>query len=144
MNTKKIERLVEIKRKAVQVAEAAYAAASMASVRADAERADADRRWLAAMEAEARVGVLGIVYDLEERDQHMRFLRRAIDEAERRYMAARMQETLYREALTDAKTELRRFETWLERAQTTARSETMRRERVAEDELAARKRAVNA
>ncbi len=143
MNTKKIARLVQIKQRTVDAAEAAHAAAHAASVEADGARASADRRWLAAVEAAQAVGVIGTIYDLDERDQHIRFLRRAIDAAEKVFLLARSKESLARDTMTEARVELRRFETWLEKATELAKEERKRIERGAEDEVASRKRAAN-
>lgn len=139
MNTKKISRIVQIKQRTVDAAEAAHAAAHHASIQADAERAAADRKWLAAVHASQAVGVVGTIDDLADQDAQIRFLRRKIDEAEHTYLIARTNEAVAREAMTEARIELRRFETWLEKATAAAQEERKRIERGAEDEVAQRK-----
>ena len=143
MNTKKIARLVQIKQRTVDAAEAAHAAAHAVSNEADAARAAADRKWLAAVESAQAIGVVGTIYDLDERDQQIRFLRRAIDAAEKAYLLARSKEAAARDVMTEARVELRRFESWLEKATELAKEERKRVERGAEDEMASRKRAAN-
>lgn len=133
---KTIGRLIEMKRKSAEQAEMAHAAAHAGAVAADRARIDADRRWLAALDAADHIGFVG---DLEYRDMQIRALRRAVDQAEQHFRLARAQEAEARERMTDARIELRRFETWLERTEQEQRTERIRIERIAEDEVAARK-----
>lgn len=139
MNTrqmKTIGRLVEMKRRNAEKAELAHAVAHTKTVEAERARIEADRRWLAALDAAEDIGD---AVDLEYRDMHIRALRRAIDHAEREYTLARVAEAASREAMTDARIELRRFETWIERSQEEQNAEARRVARIAEDEVAARK-----
>lgn len=139
MKTKQMKtmgRLLEMKRRNVERAEMAHAAAHAATAAAEAARITADRRWLAALDAAEHIGFIG---DLEYRDMQVRSLRRAVDQAEQSFRLARANEAEARERMTDARIDLRRFEMWLERAEEEHRAETRRVERVAEDEVAARK-----
>ena len=133
---KTIGRLIEMKRKNAEQAELAHAAAHAGAVAADRARIDADRRWLAALDAADHIGFVG---DLEYRDMQIRALRRGVDHAEQQFRLARAREAETREQMTDARIELRRFETWLERTEQEQRAERVRIERIAEDEVAARK-----
>lgn len=134
---KTITRLLEIKRKTCDAVEAAHAKAHNEAAAAEQDRVRADTAWLTALD---RNETIGTVADLEARDQHVRGLRRKVDEAERVFYLARMKETHAREAMTDARIELRRFETWLEKTQAEQQEEARRVERIAEDENASRKR----
>ena len=134
---KTIGRLVEMKRRAAESAELANAAAHAGSVAAVRARIDAERAWLAAVDANEHIGV---VFDLEFRDLQTRGLRRALEQAEHQYAGARAAEAVARETMTEARIELRRFETWLEKTTREHDAELRQRERVAEDEVAARSR----
>ena len=134
---KTITRLLEIKRRASEAAETAHALAHNEAAKAEHERVRADTAWLTALD---RTETIGTVSDLEERDAHVRTLRRKVDAAERLFYLARMKETHARELMTDARVELRRFEMWLERTQAEQAAEARRVERIAEDEVASRKR----
>ncbi|MBX3258163.1 MAG: hypothetical protein KIS78_10225 [Labilithrix sp.] len=139
MKTKQMKtmgRLIDVKRRAVDAAEAAHAAAHARTRAAEQARIHADRTWLAALDAADHIG---LVADLEDRDAQIRALRRAVDQAEQRHALARSEELAAREAMTEARVELRRFERWLEKAVAEGQAEQRQRERVAEDEVAARK-----
>ncbi len=133
---KTIGRLIEMRRKNVEQAEMAHAAAHATAVAAERARIEADRRWLAALDAADHIG---LVADLEYRDMQLRALRRGVDQAEQQFKLAGAREAERRERMTDARVELRRFETWLERSEQEQRTERLRIERIAEDEVAARK-----
>lgn len=134
---KTITRLLEIKRRASEAAETAHVLAHDEAVKAEHERVRADTAWLTALD---RNETIGTVSDLEERDAHVRALRTKVDEAERLFYLARTKESHAREQMTDARVELRRFEMWLERTQAEQAAEARRVERIAEDEVASRKR----
>ncbi|MBX3209358.1 MAG: hypothetical protein KF764_30275 [Labilithrix sp.] len=133
---KTIGRLVDMKKRAADAAEMAHAAAHAVTVAAEQARIEADRTWLAALDAADHIGLAA---DLEYRDMQIRALRRAVDQAEQRHALARSAEFAARQAMTDARVELRRFERWLEKAVADGQAEQRQRERVAEDEVAARK-----
>lgn len=134
---KTIGRLIEMKRRAAESAELAHAAAHARSAAADRARSDAERAWLAAVDANDHIGV---VFDLEFRDLQIRGLRRALEQAEHQYAVARAAEARARGTMTEARIELRRFETWLEKTTREHDAELRQRERIAEDEVAARSR----
>ncbi len=107
-----VESLIERKRRKVERAEEAHAAAHAKTRAAERARIDADRRWLAALDAAEDIGA---VMDLDDRALHVRALRRAVDVAEQHYAVARMHESALRQVMTDARVELRRFEAWVAR-----------------------------
>ncbi len=132
---KTIGRLIEMKRRAADSAELAHAAAHARSVAADRARSAAERAWLAAVDANEHIG---LVFHLELRDLQIRGLRRALEQAEHRYAVALAAEAAARETMTEARIELRRFETWLEKTTRELDAQLRQRERIAEDEVAAR------
>jgi hypothetical protein len=134
---KTIGRLIEMKRRSVEAAEMAHAAAHAKSLSMERARIEADCAWLTALDAADHVG---LVADLEYRDMEIRRLRRAVDAAEQQYAFARMEESACLKVMTEARLELRRFETWLENAAEAQKAEERRVERIAEDEVAARKK----
>ena len=121
---KTIGRLVAMKRRNVDQAESAHAAAHAATATADRTRIDADRRWLAALDAFDDIDAGPD--ELAFADNHIRGLRRAVDEAEQRFMMARAREAEARERMTDARMELRRFETWTEDSEQAQRGDALR------------------
>lgn len=133
---KTIGRLIEMKRRAVEVAEMAHASAHAVTVAAETARNDANERWLAAIDASSDIGLAS---DLEDLDRHIRGLRRTFDRLEHELAVAHVKERGTREKMTDARIELRRFETWLERAEAERMAEVQRVARIADDEVAARK-----
>lgn len=140
MNKQKtIIRLVEIKRRTADASEAKHVAAHAMARAAEQSWMHAHQEWLAAIDAKTAIGNAA---DLEDRDVQIQGLRRRVEESERRFCVARLAETQAREEMTDARVELRRFETWLEREQATEAIEVRRLERRGEDDLALRKRSV--
>jgi lambda repressor-like predicted transcriptional regulator len=140
--SKVIGRLVDIKQRAVEAAEAAFALACQATKSAEQARDRAEAVWVRVASEDA-TGV-GIVADLADRDVQLRALRRAADAAARNIALAKKHETGAREAIVAAKIEHRRYETWLERMTAAHAAEVRRTERVAEDEVTARKTIENA
>ena len=61
----------------------------------------------------------------------------------RRFFVARTHEARTREIMVEARIELRRFEVWLEKAAETQAIEIRRIGRIAEDEVATRKRSAS-
>jgi hypothetical protein len=133
---KTIGRLIEMKRRAAEVAEMAHASAHAKTVAAENARLEADRRLQAGLDA---VDDIGLASDLEDRDMKIRGLRRSVEQTERQFVIARAEESGAREAMTDARVELRRFETWLEKTEAERAAELQRVARIADDEVAARK-----
>lgn len=135
--TKTITRLVEIKRRNAELAEAKYAAARSDVMSAERASMLLENAWRAAIDANEAIGSTA---DLERRDLHIRALRRAVDEGERTCCLKRARERETHAAMIEASIELRRFETWLEREAREQSLEARRIERIAEDEVASRKR----
>jgi hypothetical protein len=140
MATKKaktIAKLVDLKRKSVETREAAHALAAAATEAAEQARINADRAWLSALDLNDTVGTIA---DLADRDMYVRGLRRTVDVAEELFYTARTDQNEKLAAMTSARIDLRKYETWLERDAATQAEELRRVERVAEDEVAARNR----
>ena len=137
-----IRRLIDIKQRAADAAETAHVAARAAVTAAEETHAQAVAGWKHFVESAAEVRSIA---DLEDRDRQYKWLRKVIDDAEKRVAAAGADEAVKREAMTAARIELRRYETWLENTQVAARAEQARVQRLMDDEVAARKgRASNA
>lgn len=137
-----IRRLIDIKQRAADAAETAHVAARAAVSAAE----EVQRRALAGWKhfVESAVEVRSVA-DLEDRDRQYKWLRKVIDDAEKGVATAQADEAVKREVMTEARIELRRYETWLENTQQAARAEQARVQRLMDDEVAARKgRASNA
>ncbi len=141
--TKTVDRLIEIKRRSVDTAEAAYALARAATIEAEEVRLHAELAWLAAHEERDARPAIVFASDLESRDARVRHLRRVVDQTEVSVIAARKREAKDQEAVTKARTELRRFEIWVERQALLQEYERRRLTRIADDEFASRKRGVS-
>src|SRR5215207_5811827 len=137
--TKTIEKLVEMKKRSVEAQEASHAAASAAANAAEQARIRADRAWLSALDQD---GDISSVADLVHRDQYVRSLRRGVDAAELRFFNARALENERLAAMTEARVDLKRYETWLEKDAAVRADERRRLERIAEDEVTSRKRRI--
>ena len=133
---KTIGRLIEMKRRNVERAELAHAAAHAKTKAAEQAWNERQQRWHAAVDA---IHDIGDALDLEYRDADLRALRRAIDVAEHEHAVARAEEAASRDAMTSARIEHRRFETWMERSVEAQKEETRRLARLADDDVAARK-----
>ena len=138
--TKTIERLVAMKRRSVEGAEAALASARTATLEAEDAQSRADRAWLAAHEGSEMCSAIVTVADLEVRDAELRHLRKAVDRSELELASARTREAEAQVVVTVVRTDLRRFEIWMERQAMVQDLEKRRQARLAEDEIAARKR----
>lgn len=138
---KTIKRLVDIKTRHAEAAEAAYATANAIAENAEKTRDRARERYLAVVDETYDGAKIAMAADLEDRDRHVRFLRRQADDAEHKLSACRAREAEARNVMTEARMERRRYETWLEREVEAAKAETRRVERLAEDDVASRKKA---
>lgn len=134
---KRIGKLVAVKQRvvdgaalALSAAEARTALAEKALETTEATLADALER---AMQA-------ATVADLVDADAHATSLRKAIERARAVVRSRKEEEAREMRALTEARTELRRFEMWGERALANETASAVRVARAAEDDLAARKR----
>lgn len=135
--TKMIHRLVDLKERAAETAETAHAAAHHATQAAEQELRAAIEAWRAFTEAKPEVTS---VHDLEDRDRQYKWLRKTLESAERAAQLARIEEASKREKMTEARIELRRYETWLTNTTELAALEAKRVQALADDEVAARKR----
>ena len=133
--TKRIDKLCGVKDRAVDAAERALAQARASTAAAEMALAATEQTW---RDAQARCADAVIVADLDDADARARTLRQAVQRAEANVRARKVEEERLRGLVADARTELRRFELWGERAEATARANVDRVARNAEDALAAR------
>jgi flagellar biosynthesis chaperone FliJ len=140
---KTIKRLVDIKTRNAEAAEAAYATANAIAETAEKTRDQARERYFNVVDDkdDTKHIVIASSADLEDRDRQIRFLRRLADDAENKLRACRAKEAEARNMMTEARMERRRYETWLEREVAAAATENRRVERLAEDDVASRKKA---
>ena len=133
--TKRIAKLCSVKERAVDAAEGALAQARASVTAAEMALTATERTWLDAM---ARSADAVIMADLDDVDARARTLRQAVQRAEANVQARKIEMERLRGVVAEARTELRRFEIWGERADATARASVARIARNAEDALAAR------
>jgi len=133
--TKRIDKLCGVKDRAVDAAERTLAQARASTAAAEMALAATEQTW---RDAQARAADAVIVADLDDADARARTLRQAVQRAEANVRAKKGEEERLRGLVADARTELRRFELWGERAAATARATASRVTRNAEDALAAR------
>jgi hypothetical protein len=119
-----IYRLIDIKRRAADAAETAHVAAHHATVAAQKTLQHAVADWEELTEENS--GVRSIA-DIEDRDCQSKWLRKIIGDAEQDLLVARNDEAMKREVMTEARIELRRYETWLENTKELQRIEAERR-----------------
>lgn len=138
---KMIHRLVDIKQRAADAAEVRHVEAHNQTLLAEA----AHKRQLALWNAFLCTTTEGVesADDLAHRDLEFKWLRKNLEEHEQAVMIARLAEAETREAMTSARIELRRYETWLENSREAQRLEAKRREAISDDEVAARKRSAS-
>lgn len=135
--TKMIHRLVDIKERASEAAETAHVVAHQASQAAEGRLREAIGAWTTFAQSTPEVTS---VHDLEDRDRQYKWLRKQLEDAEKSVQIARAEESAKREKMTEARIELRRYETWLENTTELAKMEAKRVQALADDEVAARKR----
>lgn len=135
---KMINRLVDIKQRAADAAETAHVAAHRATIEAEASLKRAIALWNAFVDS--TTDDVQSVEDLAHKDREYKWLRRSIEDDERKLMLARTEEAKTRDAMTTARIELRRYETWLANTLERVRLEQRRVQVLADDEVCARKR----
>jgi len=139
---RRVERLVEVAREALNAARASMTAAAqaVAEARADAERQE--RAWLDA----AHTFGMGVARasDLDEQSAHLRTLRHWVDAEARRLERAFTEERRCAAAVVKAAMEHRKLELWRDRITQGEREEEHRQEQRSSDELAARAARVRA
>ena len=133
--TKRIDKLCVVKERAKGAAEGALAQARASAITAEQALAATERAWMATLERGASAMTIA---DLVDVDARARTLRQAVLRAEASLTAKRADEERWRVSAAAARTELRRFEMWGERADAAAIATTSRLQRNAEDALAAR------
>jgi hypothetical protein len=133
--SKRITKLCSFKERAVDAAEAALAKGRAATAAAEHALAATEQAWRDAL---ARSHDALVASDFDVADARARTLRQAVQRAEANVAARKQEEARLRDAVADARMELRRFELWGERAAATAKATTDRLARGAEDALAAR------
>jgi hypothetical protein len=138
--TKRIDKLCLVKERAVDAAEGALADARALTAAAEHVVTATEQAWAASLD---RAGAATTIVDLMDTDARSRTLRQAVQRAEASLHAKRAEEERLRAAVAAARTELRRFEMWGERADATAIATSSRLGRNAEDALAARSRGTN-
>jgi flagellar export protein FliJ len=135
--TKRVERLVELRTAAADVARAQLAEAKRAADAARAARVEAERAWAARAEAIATERYDAIDELVTARD-HLASLRRRAEAIARASDAADAAEAARREECLSAERELSKVERWRESLLAAERAEEARRERRETDEIAAR------
>ena len=135
--TKRIDKLCLVKERAVDAAEGELAKARASTTAAEHALAATEQTWQHLLD---RYGAANSIDDLVDMDARARSLRQAVQRAEAVLKTKRVEEERVRAAMTAARTELRRFEIWGERADAAAVATTGRLTRNAEDALAARSR----
>jgi flagellar biosynthesis chaperone FliJ len=133
--TKRIDKLCSVKERAVDAAEGALAQARSSLTAAEMALAGTEQAW---RDAQARGLDAIVMADLDDADARARTLRQAVQRADANVQAKKVEVARLRGLVAEARTELRRFEIWGERADATARATISRIARNAEDALAAR------
>ena len=133
--TKRIDKLCSVKERAVDAAERVLAQGRASVTAAEMALAATERAWRDAQERGADAVVMA---DLDDADARARTLRQAVQRAEVNVQAKKIEMERLRGLVAEARTELRRFEIWGERADATAKLTVKRIARNAEDALAAR------
>jgi len=138
-NLRAMTRLLEIKQRAAEAAEAEAALAQNALLLAQDDAEQAETAWTTAATA---LPVVATMSDLEDHVTTVRLLRRIADAAKMRVNAARIASVNAQTKIAEARREVCRYETWLDRQHAALAEEARRQERAREDEHAARKRNV--
>lgn len=133
--TKRIDKLCAVKERAVDAAERSLVQARASVTAGEMALAATEQTWRDALERSASAMVMA---DLDDADARARTLRQAVQRAEANVQARKVEVERQRGLVAEARTELRRFEMWGERADATARTSLQRLARSAEDALAAR------
>jgi hypothetical protein len=134
---KRIGKLVALKQSVVDGAARSLHAAEARTAIAEKALETTEATLAAALE---RAMQASTVADLVDADAHATSLRKAIERARAVVRSRKEEEAREMRALTEARTELRRFELWGERALANENAAAVRVARSAEDDLAARKR----
>lgn len=133
---RRADRLVELRKRAVDLAQAADAEATRAVSEAEELARMAEARWSNAAAEPPHARLSSAEFAAESAWIHG--LRERADRAEVRATEARKEAAQKRAELVEAKGELRKIELWREGLAAKARAVTERKERLAADEVAAR------
>ncbi len=123
---KTVARLLAVKQRKVNAAEAAHVVAHRATREASLTHAAAEARWMAAVDADLAIGAGP---DRETRLDHVGMLAQAVVRAERDLHVRLHLEAEKRQTMLELRTELRRFESWLAATAEVRRLEARRRAR---------------
>lgn len=133
---RRAERVMELRKRAVELAQTACAKAMQAAIEAEAAAKSAESEWVRAS-AEAPLDASSIT-DLAELSAWIRSLRTRADRAALRAAELHREVERAQAALTSARAEHRRIELWRDGLIAAERAVASRKERVAADEVAAR------
>lgn len=134
--TKRAERVVDLRRRAVEQAQTLAAEAARRVAEAEAAAREAEALWSRESAAPAHGSASSA--DLAEVNAWLRALRQRADRAATQVGVARAEAQRCHEALVAARGELRRIELWRDGLAAAARATQDRKERTAADEVAAR------
>ena len=137
LRLRRIQRLIDARQKAVDIARAALSDGQRATATARGEREEAYRTWSVGSDAAAKL-THPTVGALSEARSFLETLRRRVDVADKVLAQAEAEEHKRREACIAAEREVKKMELWRERVAEGERLLAARIERTATDELAAR------
>ena len=135
-NSKRLQRLIDIRTRAANVEEAKVARALLRVREEDARHLEALQRWETEADRPTDHLTCG---DLATDRRHLSSLRVNADKQKLVVDEAMRDEGIARHALLQARQALRTLEAWREGIQETANAEIARKDRMATDELAARR-----
>lgn len=133
--SKRIKKLTDVKDRAVTAAERALVHARAATAAAEQSARATEEAWLSSLD---RARDATTADDLALADARGRTLRMAIQRAQAMVDAKRRDEERFLGDVSAARTELRRFELWGEKATAAANATANQKARAADDALAAR------
>ncbi len=134
---RRAERIVDLRKRDVELAQAVCAKATMAAQEAEQAARDAEQAWMSAGETTSD-GSCASSTDLAESSAWLRTLKLRADRAAARSREARKEVEQAHASLVAARSELRRIELWRDGLASAERAVTDRKERIASDEVAAR------
>ena len=133
---RRAERIVDLRKRAVELAQSVCAKATMAAQEAEQCAREAELAWSSA--GESPDGRCASSTDLAESSAWLRTLRLRADRAAARSREARKEVEVAHASLVAARSELRRIELWRDGLASAERAVADRKERIASDEVAAR------
>ncbi|MDB4947096.1 MAG: hypothetical protein JWP97_6630 [Labilithrix sp.] len=133
--SKRIQKLTSVKDRAVTAAERALVQARAATAAAEQSVRASEAAWLASID---RAAAAETADDLAVHDARGRTLRMAVQRAQAVVGQKQREEQRFLAEVAAARTELRRFELWGEKATAAVNAAANQKTRAAEDALAAR------